>query len=66
MVSIQTESFKTDATYVLYDVSGKLIKSGTLQQGTTQIPFLDLNSGAYFIVLQEGSKKKTEKIIISH
>jgi hypothetical protein len=66
LVSIQSEVFKTDATYALYDVSGKLIKSGRLQQGTTQIPVRDVNSGVYFIVLQDGSKKKVEKLIISH
>ena len=65
-ISIQSEAYKTDAAYALYDVSGKLIKSGKLQQGTTQIPVRDVNSGVYFIVLQDGSKKKVEKLIISH
>ena len=66
VVSIQSDSYKAGANFTLYDGAGKLIKSGTLQQGTTQIPIRDVISGLYFIVFQDGSKNKVEKLIISH
>jgi hypothetical protein len=66
VVSIQSDSYKVETNFTLYDTSGKLIKAGKVQQGTTQIPIRDVNSGVYFIVLQNGSKKKMEKLIISH
>jgi hypothetical protein len=66
VVSIQSDSYKVGINFTLYDSAGKLIKAGKVQQGTTQIPIRDVNAGVYFIVLQDGSKKKVEKLIISH
>jgi hypothetical protein len=66
VVSIQTESYKIDANYALYDIAGKLIRSGSLQQGTTQLPVNDVKSGVYFLVISDRSKNKVEKLIICH
>ena len=64
--SIQTKNFIQGAIYQLYDISGKLMQNGVLQNGATQIPTAALSSGTYLLVVSNTSKRTAEKIVIRH
>jgi len=57
-----------DLKVELYDMSGKLIQTGQLYQGST-ISYFDvsqLQSGEYLVRVSDGNQIKTNKIILSH
>jgi hypothetical protein len=57
-----------DLKVELYDMSGKLIQTGQLYQGST-ISYFDvsqLQSGEYLVRVSDGNQIKTDKIILSH
>ncbi len=57
-----------DLKVELYDMSGKLIQTGQLYQGST-ISYFDvsqLQSGEYLVRVSDGKQTKTNKIILSH
>lgn len=57
-----------DLKVELYDMSGKLIQTGQLYQGST-ISYFDvshLQSGEYLVCVSDGNQIKTNKIILSH
>jgi hypothetical protein len=57
-----------DLQVELYDMSGKLIQTGQLYQGST-ISFFDvsqLQSGEYLVRVSDGKQTKTNRIILSH
>ncbi len=45
----------TDSAYKIYDMSGRLVKEGTLQNGTVRVS--DLANGIYLIHLDQFRKK---------
>lgn len=57
-VDLKTE---TSASYQVYDVSGKRVAEGVIEQGTA-IDIQNLNNGIYFIRLNLGSETQTLKV----
>lgn len=50
------------ASYGVYDLSGKLIRSGSFNQIENQLDIQNLSSGIYFLKVEDGNNSVTEKI----
>ncbi|WP_405379054.1 T9SS type A sorting domain-containing protein [Nonlabens sp. Asnod3-A02] len=50
------------ASYGVYDLSGKLIRSGSFNQIENQLDIQNLSSGIYFLKVEDGNNSITEKI----
>ena len=50
------------ADYRLYDLSGKLIRSGSFEFMENQLEIKDLSNGIYFLKVNDGKRTVTEKI----
>lgn len=50
------------ADYRLYDLSGKLIRSGSFKFVENQLEIKDLSTGLYFLKVNDGKRTVTEKI----
>lgn len=53
-----------NATYNVYSISGKVVLSGLLKNGTTQIDMNGLNKGLYFIEVQSANGKISKRISV--
>jgi hypothetical protein len=59
-----TNSMLTDLSYTMFDLQGRLVTKGKVQQEATQIAMKNLASGVYILkVNQNNSELKTFKII---
>lgn len=59
-----TNSTLIDLSYTMFDVQGRIVTKGKVQQETTQITMKNLVSGVYILkVNQKNSELKTFKII---
>jgi hypothetical protein len=59
-----TNSKLTDLSYVLYDLLGRAVGKGKVQQEATQIPMQHLEGAAYLLKVNQNNKElKTFKII---
>jgi lysyl endopeptidase len=59
LVSVTLEN---PADFSIYDLSGKLIRSGSFNQIQNELNIKDLANGLYFLQLQDGDKIVTEKL----
>ncbi len=57
MVTINTKSAVNNTNYFIVDVPGKILKSGKLQNGITNIDLSDLSPGVYFLYSADQSFK---------
>ena len=55
-------TLENPATYNIYDLSGKLIQSGSFNQVENQLNIKELANGIYFLRIQDGNNSITEKI----
>ena len=59
-----TNSTLTDLSYALYDLQGRLVHKGKVNEDTTQIPMQHLESAVYLLkVNQNNQELKSFKII---
>ncbi len=59
-----TNASLTDLSYMMFDVQGRLVTKGKVQQEATQIAMKNLETGVYILkVNQNNSELKTFKII---
>jgi hypothetical protein len=52
------------ATITLLDVSGKVVRTQTLNGISTSINTASLNSGVYFVTINDGTSVSTQKVVI--
>jgi hypothetical protein len=50
----------------LIDLTGKMVWSGQINQGTTKLSLAQLEGGVYQIVLQSAAGRSAKKIIVLH
>ena len=55
---------EVSATLSLLDVSGKVVRTQTLNGISTSINTASLNSGVYFITINDGTSVSTQKVVI--
>ena len=55
---------EVSATLTLLDVSGKVIKTQELNGISTSINTASLNSGVYFVTINDGTSVSTQKVVI--
>ncbi|NDC28879.1 MAG: T9SS C-terminal target domain-containing protein, partial [Crocinitomicaceae bacterium] len=51
-------------TLTLLDVSGKVVRTQTLNGISTSINTASLNSGVYFVTINDGTSVSTQKVVI--
>jgi hypothetical protein len=55
---------EVSATLTLLDVSGKVVRTQTLNGISTSINTASLNSGVYFVTINDGTSVSTQKVVI--
>ena len=55
---------EVSATITLLDVSGKVVRTQTLNGISTSINTASLNSGVYFVTINDGTSVSTQKVVI--
>jgi hypothetical protein len=60
-ISINKE---VSASLTLLDVSGKVVKTQSLNGISTSINTASLNSGVYFVTINDGTSVSTQKVVI--
>lgn len=64
-ISINAKFKIKNAEYKIYSITGQLVKSGIIRDGTETLSVKNLQSGMYFISITDGSKTYSQKFIIS-
>jgi photosystem II stability/assembly factor-like uncharacterized protein len=64
LLHIEIQSFQQAVSFRMLDLTGRIVKSGQLNQGDNIIPINDLSSGVFFIEVDEAGKRFTQKIIM--
>ena len=55
---------EVSATITLLDVSGKVVRTQTLNGISTSINTASLNSGVYFVTINDGTSVSTQKVVV--
>ncbi|MFN2424660.1 MAG: T9SS type A sorting domain-containing protein [Cryomorphaceae bacterium] len=55
-INVESELISAGASYFIYDLAGKIVKSGSLNGGTAHVG--NLPSGAYIIVVEQGDSRE--------
>jgi hypothetical protein len=55
---------EVSASLTLLDVSGKVVKTQSLNGISTSINTASLNSGVYFVTINDGTSVSTQKVVI--
>ncbi len=65
-IAIQTDLIETDLNVDLIDISGKIVQSGKILQGSTLsiIETASIYNGVYFVRISNGNSSKSYKVII--
>ncbi len=66
-ITIQADFVKNDFKIEMIDISGKLIKTSSIKQGTTMAHIItdDVYNGLYFLKVSTGSESQNFKVLIS-
>ena len=64
-ISNNEQRISNDEVFRIYGLEGKLVKQGNLESSKTRISTKDLESGVYFIEVNVGAGKMTNKLVIT-
>ncbi|MCB0736877.1 MAG: T9SS type A sorting domain-containing protein [Bacteroidetes bacterium] len=65
VVSLDLKNPTKKVKYAITDLRGRVVKSGELENGISEINVAEVNSGTYFLILQSGLKSDRSTIVIN-